>query len=137
LSLPERVSYRVCHDESLDRTLWAHHEIDGLKLGGSGGDQDFRVGGNPKFFALIQQCGQRGSYTRIEQYATFEEILGSIFTNYIAPPDDPGTNLYLARGHLAPAADFREPAYRAATYFYINASPMWQVINQGNWLVSY
>jgi len=108
-----------------------------MSLAGSGGEPpDFRVGGNPKFFASIQQCGPLGSYTRNEQYATFRDDLG--LTRYIAPPDAPGSNLnWLARGHLAPAADFGISTYRAATYFYINASPMWQVINQGNWGVSY
>lgn len=40
---------------------------------------------------------------------------------------------YLAKGHLAPDADFVLEAEQDATYYYINVVPQWQAVNNGNW----
>lgn len=42
---------------------------------------------------------------------------------------------YLARGHLAPDADFVLEPEQDATYYFANAVPQWQAINNGNWKV--
>lgn len=43
--------------------------------------------------------------------------------------------LYLAKGHMSPDADFVTEAEQDATYYYINALPQWQAFNNGNWKV--
>ncbi len=43
---------------------------------------------------------------------------------------------YMARGHLAPDADFVYESFQDATYYYFNAAPQWQSINNGNWKAS-
>lgn len=40
---------------------------------------------------------------------------------------------YLARGHLAPRADYVFGAQQTATFHYANAAPQWQRFNAGNW----
>nr|XP_022913471.1 uncharacterized protein LOC111424224 [Onthophagus taurus] len=40
---------------------------------------------------------------------------------------------YLAKGHLTPNVDYDFLYQRKATFFYINAVPQWQQINNGNW----
>lgn len=40
---------------------------------------------------------------------------------------------YLARGHLAPMADFVYAAQQRATFYYANTAPQWQSFNTGNW----
>lgn len=42
---------------------------------------------------------------------------------------------YFAKGHLAPDADFVLEAEQDATYYYVNAAPQWQAVNNGNWKV--
>ncbi len=42
--------------------------------------------------------------------------------------------LYLARGHLAPEADFVYEAEQNATYYYWNTAPQFQRFNGGNWV---
>lgn len=46
---------------------------------------------------------------------------------------DPSSQLYLARGHMSPDADFVIIPNQDATYYYINALPQWQAFNNGNW----
>lgn len=43
-------------------------------------------------------------------------------------------NRMLAKGHLAPRADFFYLVEERSTYFFANALPMWSSINEGNWL---
>lgn len=45
-----------------------------------------------------------------------------------------GPDRYLARGHLAPRADYVFGAQQTATFHYANAIPQWQQFNAGNWL---
>ena len=45
-----------------------------------------------------------------------------------------GGDLYIARGHLAPNADFMNYAWQDATFTFIDVAPQWQSFNAGNWL---
>ena len=45
-----------------------------------------------------------------------------------------GGDLYLARGHLAPNADFMNYAWQDSTFTFIDLAPQWQSFNAGNWL---
>ena len=44
------------------------------------------------------------------------------------------SDLYLARGHMSPNADFMFYSWMDATYHFINVSPQWQAFNGGNWM---
>jgi hypothetical protein len=64
-------------------------------------------------------------YTKTFQSEMFKTVLNLI------PPSD---MYYLSRGHSSPDADFIFTSGQFATYFYLNAMPEFQIINQGNWL---
>lgn len=70
-------------------------------------------------------------YTRKVQRNTINKLLGLApgDTTYIQENDD----RFLARGHIAAAADFYYPEQINATYRYINMAPQWQCINAKNW----
>lgn len=67
------------------------------------------------------------SYRKVAQTALGTKLLGRSH-----PITGRGEN-YLAKGHLAPDADFVLEAEQDATYYYINAVPQWQAVNNGNW----
>ena len=46
---------------------------------------------------------------------------------------DVAGNFFLSRGHLIAKADFVYGTQQRGTFFYVNAVPMWQNINAGNW----
>ncbi|CAL8129035.1 unnamed protein product [Orchesella dallaii] len=112
----------TCHDESRDETLWSKHQIVGPLPEGEGTRPSFRIGN------FYKQIDVNNCYSQTTQAETIEKLTGS--NGFI----DVSQNLYLARGHLAPNADFPIDSQRAATFFYINACPQWQSINDGNWL---
>ncbi len=89
------------------------------------------------------------SYTKVKQTETVAVLVGSqdLAEEYIQSSG----NVYMARGHLAPKADFQFTSWQAsalrtsvskltfisfqrATYHYINVQPQWQVFNGGNWV---
>lgn len=44
-------------------------------------------------------------------------------------------HLYLGRGHLTPAGDFKDTNNeRSFTYVLTNIAPQWQPLNMGNWV---
>jgi len=45
------------------------------------------------------------------------------------------SQIFLARGHLVPSGDPIYAVQKRATFYFINATPQWQVMNAGNWLV--
>lgn len=69
-------------------------------------------------------------YLRKTQRKTINALLGlpAEDKNYIKDNDQ-----FLARGHIAAAADFFYPVQINATYRYVNMAPQWQCINSKNW----
>lgn len=71
-------------------------------------------------------------YSKRNQIKRLESLLGSaeLSTRYVSLKND----FFLARGHLAPKADFVLSAQQKATFFYVNTAPQWQIFNGNNWM---
>lgn len=71
-------------------------------------------------------------YSKRNQLQRLESLLGSaeLAAQYVSLKND----FFLARGHLAPKADFILSAQQRATLFYVNTAPQWQIINGKNWM---
>jgi len=119
----------VCHDEETDFTLWSQHFIYGEWLNSSEGG-----GSRPSFkeAGFYPEISTNNCYKQVEQTETIGMLLGStsLAQHYIQI----SRNLFLARGHLAPNGDPITALEKAATFYFINASPQWQTINGGNWV---
>ena len=109
----------VCHDRQREHTFYSTHAIIGSSLDARNTDPKrpyFKEGGR-RFYS-------KSSAAKIYQKSSQESNLltkYNIFDNY------------LARGHLAPDADFIYKEMQDATYYYFNVAPQWQNFNNGNW----
>lgn len=68
-------------------------------------------------------------YTQASQLNRFTTLLGQSQASKLI-----NSTSFLARGHLAPDADFLFGSWSFVTYFYVNVAPEWQIVNAGNWL---
>lgn len=85
--------------------------------------RDFKATGLP-----TKACPS-DAYKKATQINHFQELLGTAQTQTYF-----NSGSFLARGHLAPDADFVFPSAQWSTYFYINTCPQFQSVNAGNWL---
>lgn len=118
----------VCHVAETEATLFARHTIRGNYTrdrirGEASGRPAFREGG-----LFYRQVRAAQAYAKQSQQQMFTRLFGpqqaaEYFTN----------NHYLAKGHLAPDADFYFKDWQEASYYYSNTAPQWQSVNNGNW----
>ncbi|KAF6208812.1 hypothetical protein GE061_014553 [Apolygus lucorum] len=121
----------VCHDIAESKTYWASHSIKGDGIEG----KVYRTTARPAFTRgekwLFTGFNPDSAYKQDNQEKVLKTVLGAkSATAYL----DSKATKFLARGHLAPDADFALSPHQLATYYYVNAAPQWQSINAGNWL---
>ncbi|XP_042229344.1 uncharacterized protein LOC121871214 [Homarus americanus] len=119
---------RVCYDNEADTTLYSEHIIHGANILAK--DVDLK---RPPFKASsgFFNVSANTCYTKANQLKLMETLLGD--SDLAKTMIDSRKQFYLARGHMAPDADFVTEAEQDATYYYINAVPQWQAFNNGNW----
>ncbi|XP_058985161.1 uncharacterized protein LOC101888582 [Musca domestica] len=114
----------ICHDEINEVTRYVHHVL----TPSSNGYQ--RSVNRPSFKPGDFYAGKNVDqlYTQVQQNQTISNILGMDASPYFE-----GSNIYLARGHMAAKVDFIFGSPQRATFYFVNAAPQWQAFNAGNW----
>eukprot|EP00095_Tigriopus_kingsejongensis_P005604 snap_masked-scaffold541_size141817-processed-gene-0.7 protein:Tk05604 transcript:snap_masked-scaffold541_size141817-processed-gene-0.7-mRNA-1 annotation:"duplex-specific nuclease" len=118
---------QVCHDPVSEATFYARHTL----FGGAIGAREV-ASARPSYFkegGFYKQTSANQAYKLRTQRETLKSILGPVvgarIFNY--------KTSYLAKGHLAPDADFIYREWQRATYYFLNVAPQWQSFNNGNW----
>jgi len=119
--------FSSCHDAARAHNLYVHHTV--LASVGANDNNNDR----PSFTKDGFYSGYdiNGMYTKNSQKAVVATLTGS---PDLADIYFPGSDVYIARGHLAPNADFMNYAWQDATFSFIDVAPQWQSFNAGNWL---
>ncbi|CAH1119014.1 unnamed protein product [Phaedon cochleariae] len=122
-----RTLFEVCYDEEEGTTLYTMHTVNGKEI-----KYASKTSERPTFSTsgLGPRISANVAYKKAFQKSTFNRLLGSAQAaeRYIT------SKSFLARGHLSPDADFLFASSQFTTYYYINTSPQWQVINGANWV---
>ncbi|XP_054738483.1 uncharacterized protein LOC129244713 [Anastrepha obliqua] len=117
--------FSICYNTDAHQTVYARNLLNGRALEFKVIDstrRSFRADGMGFTTAAINNY-----YLVKNQRTRFETYFGSD-QSYL------NTTSFLARGHLAPDADFIFSYEQLASYFYVNCAPEWQAVNAGNWL---
>ncbi|KAL7287319.1 hypothetical protein TKK_0018443 [Trichogramma kaykai] len=124
----------LCHDEQVSETLWSHNVVLPTNVHGfrqkNPKRPNFRPGLLYKNISMSAKC----PYKITNQLETLNHILGKNNGEKYVSTELRDTK-FLARGHLTANADEIYKTEQEATFFYANAVPMWQSINEnpGNW----
>lgn len=122
--------YRSCHDEVLETNWYSFYQFtpaaDGAQLG----------------VERTESWQQRDFFpgkvvTNLYNVANQRRTIGTILNcdpcaNVFVEP--PGSDIFLARGHMAAMTDFIYAAVQFATFTFINSAPQWQSFNARNWV---
>lgn len=120
----------LCFDDVEQNTLYAWYNL----TSSIGGSQT----GFPRPSSFIQgsfyNVGSQkvnSLYSRAAQRVTINKRLGldKKSYKYIHETD----HYYLARGHLTAKTDFVYGSEQLLTFYFVNAAPQWQTMNNGNW----
>lgn len=117
--------FSICYDSENEHALYSRSLVNGAA-------QSFKINDSTRhaFRAnglRLTTSATNTLYTNRHQISRFKTLFGTGQT-YI------NKTSFMARGHLAPDADFIFSYEQLSTYFYANCAPEWQVVNAGNWL---
>merc|ERR1712142_428712 len=118
----------VCYDTKTSVNIWSRNTIwDEVNAQDHGNDSPFF---NPDDYF---DYDVNHFYTMAQQKETIAGIVRSdeLADKYIGDFD---SGLFLARGHLAPNADFIFYSWMDASYHFVNVAPQWNIFNSGNWM---
>ncbi|CRK89123.1 CLUMA_CG002495, isoform A [Clunio marinus] len=116
----------ICYNKKRSSSIYAKHIVQGKII-----KNKMITNTRPSLFKKTEvptKVNPQKSFTKSNQLKRFQQIFGDLETaqEFI-------NKTYLARGHLAPDADFIFASWQSSTYYYINTVPQWQSINNGNW----
>ncbi|XP_023343940.1 uncharacterized protein LOC111713331 [Eurytemora carolleeae] len=114
-----------CHEVDSEQTYYTQHTLRGSTLQFNSIDQTRPAFKEGKLF--YKKISASATYSQRNQEKVLTSILGQDRSRELL------NSSFLARGHLAPDADFLYQDWQDATYYYGNIAPQWQSINNGNW----
>lgn len=117
----EHIIFRICWDRSTEHPVWVRHTINGLQWSNTQLNV-IDTGIRTKFRFSSKSFGKEYNPRQYFTKASQRKF------NLSKPDGD-----FLARGHLAAAADFILASERWATYTLENTVPQWQSDNNGDW----
>ncbi|XP_045588574.2 uncharacterized protein [Procambarus clarkii] len=113
----------ICFNPTLEATEFTRHSVYGSHLTAKTQDP-----GRPPFkHADMFTANVEELYSKTNQRLLAEKALRSRAHLTVEGQQ------FLAKGHLAPDADFVYAAEQDATYYHANVVPQWQAFNNGNW----
>jgi hypothetical protein len=121
---------RVCFNKIDSEPLYSSAIINGTGLAAqdAGGSRpSFKEGYH---YGYYRDVSMNEAYAQTNQETVFNTTFGSALAQKYL---DTSKQLYLARGHLIANSDFVWDPMQDATFYYMNAAPQYQVINNGNW----
>jgi len=124
----ETVTLYSCHDLTGARTLYSKHMLWDENRNRDHGNDSPQFNPDSYFDFDVNKY-----YTMSQQHDTIAELVGSdaLADKYVQDFD---SGLFLARGHLAPNADFIFYSWMDSSYHFVNVAPQWQSFNGGNWM---
>ena len=116
----------VCFDREGEQSHFANHTIEGRELAKKrDGDLSMRPSDFDDDFGLFNKRSPDEAF----KVKTLKGLLGVKQARRVFRR----SSSCLARGRLAPDADFTDEEGRDATYTFLNVAPQWQTINNGEW----
>jgi len=124
-----KVLIASCLEMTTYQSLWSRHVIPKqIDQRNPGGNMPYFLDDGLYDFSMETYM----YYTKDLQRQTIALLVGSeeLADTYVEDSGD----VYMARGHFAPKADFMFTTWQRASYHYINVQAQWQIFNAGNWV---
>uniref|UniRef100_W8C9U0 Nuclease EXOG, mitochondrial n=1 Tax=Ceratitis capitata TaxID=7213 RepID=W8C9U0_CERCA len=117
--------FTICYDSANEHTIYSRSLVNGAA-------QSFKI--NDSTRRAFKADGLRFSTTATNNFYVNKNQKSRFASYFGAKQAFVNRTSFLARGHMAPDADFVFSYEQLATYYYANCAPEWQVVNAGNWL---
>lgn len=121
--------FSACHDPRVEQNYYTEYQL----TPSSDGQQSNVVRPGWRQGDFYPGKNVDNLHTRVTQRETIAVILNSASAaaRYI---EEPNSNIFLARGHMAAMTDFISANEQRSTFFFINTAPQFQTFNSMNWV---
>jgi hypothetical protein len=116
---------QVCYNYQNGASLYTQHFLYG---------QDIKYASKSSYRPSFRSEGSAVQHVAVAYKQKFQKvILNNLLKSKTLADKYLNESFYFDRGHLSPDADFLFASTQYTSYYYINVSPQWHVINTRNW----